>query len=498
MAMIPDVMLVRSEANAAMLPYWDKTDAIVAGIDAMRRQTDFLPQFRGEDNDDYKNRLKFTKFTNVYGDALENLSSKPFEQEVHFVTDEEKALPDKLAQFAEDVDGAGNTLHTFAGQLFYHGINSAISWVFVDMPPLKPGSVISVAEAKASGVRAYWSIVLGRNVLEATAKMINSRETLTYMRIFEPGNPDHIRVFERLDTGAVIWTLYEKRKEWRTIEGKGQTQFYEVANGDISIGVIPLVPFFTGRRDGRTFRVLPPLKSGADLQVTLYQNECGLEWQKVLAGYSMLAGQGVRPQIDPVTKKPQPVQMGPGVALFAPPDKDGNAGRWEFIQPDPAVMTFLENSNKNTAEALRELMRQPLTAQSGNLTVITTSVAAAKTRSAVAAWAISLRNALENAAVITCKFENIGTDIYDPTVFVYTNFDEFTDGKDLETLDADRDRKDISRETLWEEKQRRGVYGPEFTAKREEERLQKERLADTPSDNGIDTGAVDQQGNPIQ
>ena len=481
---VHDVLLRRGNDMAAMVEYWDLTDTIIDGIKALRLAGQaYLPRFTDEDDKAYQYRLSCTKMTNVYRDAVEGLASKPFEQEVELVEDDNRKVPDEIKEFAEDVDGSGNNLTVFSGSTFFNGINSAIHWIFVDSPPVDP-TIRTVADQKRAGLRPYWSHVLGRNVLQATAKVINGDEALTYVRIFEPGSPDHIRIFERLDNGVIRWELREKREQW-TPYGTGQTQFHEIGAGTLSIDVIPLVPFMTGRRDGRSFKLSPALRDAADLQIELYGDESALKFAKRLTGYPMLAGNGINPPKNPDGTAMKLV-VGPSRVLYGGSDASGKQGSWAYVEPSATSLKFLADDIDATIRQLRELARQPLTAQSGNLTVITTAVAAGKAKSAVKAWAYTLKDALENAMVITCKFKNITPEAYDPVVGVYTEFDEFVDGKDLESLDADRDRGDISQETLWEEKKRRGVYGAEFTPDRERERLLKEVPADGPDNNPDD------------
>lgn len=474
-----DVMLRRSVDSAAMLEYWDLTDTIVDGVNAMRLAGEaYLPKFTDEQDTDYQYRLKCTKLTNIYRDTVEGLTSKPFEEEVALAVDENKTVPPEVETFQEDVDGSGNNLTMFASATFFNGINSALHWIFVDHPQVDP-NIRNRAQEKAAGIRPYWSHVLARNVLDPRSKVINGKETLTYMRIFEPGKPDHIRVFERDDTGVVRFELFEKLETWRDAEG-GRTQFHSIETGVVSIGVIPLVPFVTGRRDGRSWKLFPAMRDAADLQIELYQQESGLKFIKTLAAYPMLAANGIKPQMEADGKTPKKLAVGPGRVLYGGADASGNVGSWSFVEPGSQSMKFLAEDIKETASQLRELGRQPLTV--ANVTVINSARGASKAKSAVKQWALGLKDALENAMVMTCAFLNIKAETYDPTVNVYVEFDEFMDGKDLESLDADRDRKDISQETLWEEKKRRGVYSPEFTAEREKKRL----LAELPGD-GDDT-----------
>lgn len=476
-----DEMLKRSPDSAAMVEYWDLTDCIIDGLNAVRKTGEkYLPRFRDEDGGDYEFRLNAcTKMTNVYRDIVEALAAKPFEQEVALVKDESNPTPVEIEEFIENVDGAGTNLTAFASMTFYNAINSAIDWIFVDHPPVNE-AVRTVADAKAAGLRPYWSHVLGRNVLWANVSMIDGHETLTYIKIFEPGTPDKVREFERMPNGVVVWRLYEKSD---TPAPSGKTQFILHSEGVVTIGVIPLVPFATGRRDGRTFRYFPAMRDPADLQIELYQDESALKFAKRLTGYPMLAGNGVKPAMMADGKTIQKIGVGPNRVLYAPPDNAGKSGVWTYVEPAATSLTFLAADIETSISNLRELGRQPLTAQSGNLTVITTAVAAGKAKSAVGAWALGLKNALENALVITCMWTKIADASYSAQVNVYTGFDDFTEGKDLDDLNTMRATRDLSQETFWEEKKRRGVLSPEFDRDTEMARL----LAEVPSDTGIDT-----------
>lgn len=474
-------LLKRAPDMEAMLPYWDKTDDIVAGYDAIVAARDkYLPKFPDEEPQDFNLRLQLTKFTNVYRDIVESLAAKPFEEEITFVESEESSnVPEEIRDFAENVDGAGNNMTVFGSQVMFNGINSAIDWIFVDYPKVDREKVRTRADQKAAGIRPFWSRVLGRNVLEARQKVINGNRELTYIRIFEPGivEPDRVLVFERSDDGSITWKYYEKVPAG---PGELKPKFKVIGEGILSIKRIPMVPFITGRRDGISFKILPAMQDAADLQIKLYQNESALEYIGNLAGYPMLAANGLRPEMGP-DNKPKKLARGPSKVLWAMPDGNGNAGSWAYVEPNAQSMEFLEKKCTNIKQDLRELGRQPLTANSGNLTVITTAYAAGKSRSAVSAWALALKDALENALVITAEY--MSRSDYEPEVNVYTEFDNFTDGgTDLDALATAREKGDISQETYLNELRRRKVLSPEWTIEQERKRLLEEVPADGKED----------------
>lgn len=477
----------RSKDSAWMLKYWNKVDAVIGGIETMRDHAEeFLPKFRDEDDHDYQFRKGCTKFTNVYSDIVEGLAAKPFEQEVSLIGDQtdktedtdESGIPEAIRKFVWDVDGSGNNLTVFAAHTFFQGINNALDWIMVDHDKRDP-TVRSVADMKRRGLRPYWSHILARNVLDVRSKMVGGDEVLTYIKIFEPGDPDHIREFARTDTldargnpvSQVVWRLWKK-----VTEGVGKRRYVLEDSGDVSIGVIPLVPFVTGRRDGRQWRFTPPMRAAVELSINLFKQESELEYKATMSAYSMLAGNGIEPPKGPDGKPNHKLAVGPARVLWSPPRNDGGpAGKWEWIEPSSEVLKFLEDRVGKTIQNLRELGRQPLTASSSNITVITAAVAAGKAKSAVKAWAYGLKDTIENALLLTAMWMALD---YDPTVHVFAEFDDWMEGEDLEALDKARERGDISHETYTDELKRRGVLSSNFTIQRERVRL----MNDLPGD----------------
>jgi hypothetical protein len=473
-----DEMEKRSPDSAFMERYWNKVDAVLDGIEGMKlRHDEFLPRFRDEEVEDYKFRTNCAVMTNVYRDIAESLSGKPFEQPVMLIKDDEEntVVPPEIENFTYDVDGAGNSLTVFASQTFFNGVNHAIDWIMVDYSKA-PERPVTMAEASTLGLRPYWTHILGRNVLNIRSKMVGSKEVLTYVKIFEPGDVDHVREIERFDTydarntlvTVVTWKLWEKRTQ--------HNDYIQVDSGEISIGEIPMVPFYTGRREGRQWRFDPPMRAAVELQIQMFKQESGLEHACQLTAYPMLAANGIKPPMGRDGKPETKVAVGPNRVLWSPPRDDGGpAGTWAYVEPNAESLKFLEARIEATERRLRELGRQPLTASSSNITVITAAVAAGKAKSAVKAWALMLGNALENALLLTAKWMSV---VYDPAVHVFAEFDDWMEGEDLDALDKARERGDISHETYCEELKRRGVLSSNFTIERERERI----LDDAPSD----------------
>jgi hypothetical protein len=464
-----------------MAPYWEQVTAIVDGRAAVIEAGEtYLPKFNNESQNDYDFRLMTAKFTNIYRDIIEGLAQKPFSHELHLEGEEN---PPSFEELVEDIDGRGNHLHVFAGETFFNGINKAIEWILIDYT--KSEGLTTVKDEKIAGVRPYWIHIPSETVIWIESEIIQGREQLTLVKILE--EKGRVRTFWRLNgeaakslklgdgsADAVLWKVEVESEEgsWTVVE-----------QGKLTIDVIPMVPFVTGRRKGTKWRFNPPMRDAADLQIELYQQETSLKYIKTMTCFPMLAGNGVMPDMG-ADGTPKQVPVGPLAVLYAPPNADGNSGSWEWIGTDAVTLQFLAGDIKETTKELRELGRQPLTAQSGNLTVINAAVSAEKGNSAVQAWALQLKDALENALKITALWLNETTV---PTVSVFTDFAiEDMDGKSPEHLMKMREAGDISLETLWIEFRRREILGPEFNSEDELEKL----LNEIPGDDGVDEGDI--------
>lgn len=475
----------------AMLAYWDMVDTILEGAQAMRAAgKKYLPQFPNESDPDYKYRRDNAKFTNIYADIVENLAAKPFAEEVGLEDDADT----RFRELAEDIDGRGNNLHVFSATTFFCGINNAIDWILVDYTraiPRPDGQALSIAEEREQGLRPYWVHIPAKRLLAAYSVVIGSKETFYHVRIREDlvrrkGSDEEtiprVRVLNRepvygpkgdiVALGPATFQVWEQS----AIKAGEATVWHVADEGPISIGEIALVPFTTGRRKEATWQLRPPMRDCAFLQIEHYQQETALKAIKELTAFPMLAGNGVTPSRDPAGNVAT-VPVGPKSVLYAPPfnGESSSHGEWSFIEPTAASLKFLAEDVKNTEQQLRELGRQPLTAQTGNLTVVTTAFAAQKGNSAVQAWALNLKDALEQAWVYTAKW--LKEPNAAPSVRVFTDFDVGLDGeKGPEVLMSMRTSgpsgaPDISQRTLWSEMRRRGVLSGDFNPEAEEKAL---------------------------
>lgn len=464
----------------AMAPYWSMMDAILGDVPTMRAGGEtYLPRFAYESEKSYQIRLKNARFTNIFGDIAETLASKPFEKEVTITG------ADALKDVIENIDGQGNHLHVFSGSVFYDGITKAISWVLVDYTRDVPAGA-TVAQERELGARPYWLHIPANQILAVYSEVIGGVETIVHARIAEAHKvrdgygeaiSKRVRVLNRevtyddkgeaLSAGPATWELFEER-----IDRNGRKEWVSLATAaPYSIGVIPLVPFITGKRLGSSWVIRPALQSAAHLQVEHYQQENESKYARQQTAFPMLAGNGVEPDCGD-DGNPKPVPVGPMAVLYAAPNGEGDHGEWAFIEPEGTSLDYLSSELERTERQLRELGRQPLTAQSGNITTITAAFAGDKAHTVIEAWALNFKDFLENCLKLTAQWKNL---TIEPEVDVNTDFAlslREDDGSD--SLEKARDRGDLSQETYWAELKRRGKLSPNFDAETERERIIKE------------------------
>lgn len=506
----------------AMAPFWRKVETILAGADAMRGagQT-YLPQFPNETPADYEYRRANAKFTNIYADIVTTLAAKPFGEEVGV---DDKSVSPAIKALIEDIDGRGNHLHVFAASAFFAGINDAVDWILVDYTKARErqdGRRLNLAEEKAQGLRPYWVHVPATRMLAVYSDVIAGVETFIHARIsesqlvrsgFDEVSVERVRVFNRepiyevlqdgtvtdqiIDYGPATFELWEKKA--RTGRAARSGSAWEiVASGPVTIGVIPLVPFITGRRVEGSWRFAPPMQDAADLQIEHYQQETALKSICELTAFPMLAGNGVTPPMD--NGKPAPVPVGPKSVLYAPPSgESGSHGEWAFIEPTAASLKFLAARVEATEKQLREIGRQPLLTTTG-ITVVAAAAATQKAASVLKAWALGLKDAMEQALMLTAKWLS---DKKSQPMIVW-NLDDL----DLDTKDTASDQQalsdmraagDLSQETLWNERKRRGTLSADFDADEERKRLEDEMPDPDEESDLIDAlpPAVDPEGEP--
>ena len=450
---------------------------IRAGAKAVRaRSATYLPRYEMESTREYARRVAAAPWRPEFVDSLTALAAKPFAQDVRIGDDADQFYKD----FANDVDGRGNNLSRFAREAFEEGIASGVHLIIVDFPTRLPQvRPRTIAEDKADGFEPYWVHIAADRIISLRTTQIGGREVVTHLRFtentveqdgFGEKTVERIRLLE-----PGLWQLWQldDKKEWQLVD-EGTTSITDE---------VPVALFFTGQRLG-TLRTKPPLRDLAEVQVELFRAMSRQDEVLTYAGSPMLAAIGIA--------KPEPgdaernITIGPKAVLFAPPLDGTASGKFDFISPDAAVLTEIRNQVGAIVTDMRRLGMQPNTPQSGGVTATATSVEAAKAHSALQAWAMGLKDALEVCFYFTSRF--LAVEQQKPvTVEVFTDFvtgDQSTTEATVLLL-AERQLV-LSKQTVREELKRRSLLGPDFQEGEEDGRIAIEQQGVESEGNGDD------------
>ena len=378
-----------------------------------------------------------------------------------------ESYPSELEKVLANVDGAGADITAFASEVFEAGISYGADFILVEMPVLKSGAASSLKSFKESGARPYLVPIRASDVISIKTATVNGEEVFTEFRYkadYEGEDGAEITCVRGIyrdqiqdDVGAItgyaapFFEVYEKNGDkWSLAD-----------SGELGIGEIPVVPFLTGRRYGSGWRIRPPMRGAAELQVEHYQQENQIKYSVTQTAFPVYVAVGVAQPMD-AEGKPAKVKVGPGAFVFLAPGSENSKGPdLKVVQPETSSLEFMQKRMEATEKQIRELGRQPLTAGSNNITVIAASFASQKANSAAQQWAMNLRNTLENAIRIMSLW--VGKPKVEPKVTVHTDFAVLAQSdQSMDWVDNARERGDISGEQWAREAKRRGHLEPEY------------------------------------
>lgn len=471
-----------SGAYSRMEPAWEQIEDILDGPACIRaKRTKYLPKHESEDDAEYARRVAQAPWLPEFDDILAGLAAKPFAKDITF----KNGAPPDLVTLAEDIDGRGNNLTAFCREVFRKGIGLGCHAILVDNTGT--GSALTVAQERQQGVRPYWVSICADDIIDLKTAFVGAREVAYHVRIEECAiirdgyaeiEKERIREFNRepalnakgaiVSLGPPTWTLWEARvaaegvKVWDVIDGGTFAPIDE----------IPLVFFWTGDREGPQY-VRPPLGAIADKQIELYRVLSRKDEAYTKAGFPMLTANGLGPPTGGAK-----IEVGPGRILFAPAAQ----ASWDYIQPNPEVLKELRADVESIRDDIRRLGMQPLTPQGGDVSATASSIEGARAHSRVQAWALGLKDVIEQALVLTAKWLRVPDTA---EVTVHTDFLAGTMSQPgLDALVKARVAREISRVTYLEGLIRFGVLPGDYDIAADEEVIAEEMqglaLSDVP------------------
>jgi len=438
---------------------WAMIRSILAGARVVKESGEtYLPKFPAEDADEYKRRKDSAPWRPEFEDCIRSISSRPFTDEVKLADDPSK----EMKAFAQDVDGRGNNLHVFAKDVFEGGVSLGAHGILVDFPTMAPGA--TQQDEKSAGARPYWISVDADEILSLRTERRGARDVVVHLRLretsviangFEEKTVEKIRVIE-----PGMWQVWHKIKTDKNVE-----EWAIEDEGTLTLDEVPFVFFATAERVGAQY-VRPPLIDLATMQIELYRQGSNKEQAYTMTGAPMLSANGMA-----APENGLKLETGPNRILFSP-GGEGVTTSWSYLTVPAANLKELREDCSATADDMRRLGMQPMLPKTGNVTATASGIEAAKSHSAVGTWANALKDALEQAFVLTAKWKK-STEIV--SVSINTDFAVGQWGvEEIKELREARANGDLTQKTYWDELSRRGVLGPQFDPDKESKALLEE------------------------
>jgi Domain of unknown function (DUF4055) len=472
----------RSAAYDAMYEARIKVRTVLAGTDSMRRAgKKFLPQFQHESDQHYTHRLSSSNLVNVAILTLNDWVGRPFSKPVTF----DESTPQGIQDLSDDVDLQGTDVGTFLRKSFRTSISQGTANILVEYPTVEDKPNRTLQNDLQDNLRPYWVHVEPLDVIFAYSELVNNKETLTHLRLYEENIVldgfsevliKNIRVYDLTLDGLVMLTVYQEDPE--ESEDSDDRWFISKPARVIDSPEIPFKTFYCSRQGLMVSDI--PLEGLVDLNIEHWQIKSEIRRNVSVANFPILSHKGG------TLASNEPIQFGPMSLLNSP------SGEFFYLEHQGTAiasgMTYLESVEDSMGLYGAEFLR----ARPGTITVQKTATQSAiehaATISPLQDITLRFKDWVETVLDLTAYWFGLG-DIpgVGGTVTMATDFTELNLEKGLEWLTKARELRDLSQENYLEALQRRGILLENFDYE-----ANNEQLASEPIFGGYNEAEIDQ------
>lgn len=407
----------------------------------------YLPKWPAEDENAYKCRLSTAVLFPAYSRTIETLTGKPFSKPV--------TILDSDAQFdewLENIDLQGRNLHSFAADQMEMTLGYGLAGILVDVPT-RDDSVRTVADERIAGIRPYLIQIKPEQILGWRAEMRDGKMQLIMLRLMEcvteqDGEFGDVEVKQVRVLEPFKWRVYRQneKREW-VIYNEGVT----------TIDFVPFVPTY-GNRTG-FMMAKPPLIEMAHLNIEHWQSASDQQNILHIARVPILTVIGVAD--DDKFK----MAVGASVAVKLPTD-----AKMEFVEHTGAAIEAGRTSLEDLEERMRQAGAELLIIAPGKITATQVATEDAVSMCALQRVTQDMQDALNEALEMMAQWMNLDSA---PTCKIFNDFGALA----LAETSADLLLKasasgNISKETYFEEMQRRGIISSDLNWDEEQARIE--------------------------
>jgi hypothetical protein len=443
----------QSAAIRALAQNWPMIDALMNGTAAMRAAADkFLPKWPNEEAESYKVRLSQAVLFPAYQRTANVMAAKPLARPIAL----DESLDSKIVEWLNDVDLHGTTLHAFAVQQFVGCLSHGLRGVLVDYPTVD--GVKTKADEEAIGARPYFTQYPEKSILGWRVK----GGKLTQIRLLEEVTEEDGDFGEKTVTQVRVltpgkWQIWRKVKVAEAVSDKWMV--YQ--EGITTIQEVPFV-FFYGICKG--FGIgLPPLLDLAFQNVEHWQSCSDQQTILHVARVPVLFAKGFGDK-----------QITIGASSAA--SSDNPDAELEYVEHTGQAIGAGRTSILDLEERMRQTGAELLTRQATIETATQVVSDGEANKSTLQKIAEEFEQSLQQC--IDLMGDWVGIEVPDKVVSLYKDFGASALSDDSATaLQTAAQAGNVSKQTVFEEFQRRDIISPDLKWEDEQKRIQDERKA---------------------
>ena len=427
---------------------WDLLEHLLGGTPSMRSaEHKYLPQHKEEVREEYDRRLKQSVLFPAYKDTLESITEKPMSKSIQVT-----GLPSSLEYLLQDADGFGSSLHSFATDMFFHGIHHGHAGIFVDFPSAPVGR--SLQDEKELKLRPFFTLYYAPSIIGWKFDSIGRLSLVRFHETRIESDPDN--VWKEMEVeyirviGSDFYMLYRKEpddKEFLPVksgDGDDETQFPFNFPGN----EIPLSIFYSNRLSQMVSS--PPLEDLGWINLIHWQSQSDQRNILSFARTGILFGKGFAEE-----EVAAGLVVGPTQAyLTNSPDAE-----LKYVEHSGAAISSGRQDLIDLEEKMELLGLRPFAQRAKARTATERVISEDSSDTAIESWIREAENSILNAIIMAGQWLGVSDDeIAKISVDIHSEFSLGSNTKEeAEILGRMLERGVITKKTYFLEMQRRNI-----------------------------------------